>query len=159
MDQNTDNPNVNPEFSQNQPQDVPPQTPPPGGSDVPPPSQPQPVIELSKEARQWGMFCHLAALAGFTGIPFANIVAPLIIWLIKKDEFAFVNENGKESLNFQISVAIYMLASSLLICLAGLGLIVMGAIAIAALVFVIIAAIEANKGNSYRYPLTIRLIS
>jgi uncharacterized Tic20 family protein len=157
MDQNTDNPNVNPEFSQNQPPRDIPQTPPPGASDVPPPSQPQPVIELSKEAKQWGMFCHLAAFAGLLPIPFANIIGPLIIWLIKKDEFAFVDEQGKESLNFQISMTVYGILAGLLICIF-LGFILLPAVIIADVVFVILASIEANKGRGYRYPLTFRII-
>lgn len=56
---------------------------------------------------QWGMYCHLAALAGVIFVAVGNILGPLIIWLMKKDEFPFVNSEGKESLNFQISITIY----------------------------------------------------
>ena len=52
------------------------------------------------------MLCHLSSLAGSV-IPFGNIVGPLVVWLIKKDEYAFVDDQGKESLNFQISITIY----------------------------------------------------
>lgn len=68
-----------------------------------------------KQARIWGMLCHLTALLGIIGIPFGNIVGPLIIWLLKKNVYPFVNEQGKESLNFQISMTIYALAAALLI--------------------------------------------
>jgi len=61
------------------------------------------------------MLCHLTALLGIIGIPFGNIVGPLIIWLLKKNVYPFVNEQGKESLNFQISMTIYALAAALLI--------------------------------------------
>ena len=59
----------------------------------------------NKDERMWGMFCHLAALAGFI-IPFGNIIGPLIVWQIKKEEFPFVEDQGKESLKFQISIFI-----------------------------------------------------
>ena len=102
------------------------------------------------------MLCHLAALAGFL-IPFGSIVGPLIIWLIKKDEFPFVDEQGKESLNFQISVAIYGIVSAILI-IVFIGIILLVALIIADVVLVVVASIKTNKGESYRYPLTIRLI-
>ena len=102
------------------------------------------------------MLCHLAALAGFL-MPFGSIVGPLIIWLIKKDEFPFVDEQGKESLNFQISVAIYGIVSAILI-IVFIGIILLVALIIADVVLVVVASIKTNKGESYRYPLTIRLI-
>ena len=102
------------------------------------------------------MLCHLAALAGFL-IPFGSIVGPLIIWLIKKDEFPFVDEQGKESLNFQISVAIYGIVSAILIIVV-IGIFLLIALVIADVVLVVMASIQTNKGESYRYPLTIRLI-
>ena len=153
MDQNMDNPNPTPE---SQPEKTEPQTP-----EQPPVSEP-PMAEvaedISKDAKMWAMFCHLAALAGYLGIPFGNILGPLIIWLIKKDDFAFVNDQGTESLNFQISITIYSLAAGLLVCLGGLGLLLLIPLGIFGLVMVIIASISVNKGQTYRYPLCIRLI-
>lgn len=137
------------------------------GESAPPiPEQPAPQAEtasviasdLSKDERMWGMICHLAALAGFTSIPMANILGPLIIWLIKKEEFGFVNDQGKESLNFQISATIYALCCIPLICLAGIGAFLVAAVGIADLVFVIIASIKANEGQVYRYPCNLRLV-
>jgi len=112
--------------------------------------------EESKDARTWGMLCHLSALAGFV-IPFGNVLAPLVLWLIKKKEYAFVDDQGKEALNFQITVTIAMVICIVLIFVC-VGAILAPIIGIAALVFTIIAAIKANDGNRYRYPLTIRLI-
>jgi hypothetical protein len=123
--------------------------------ETPPP--PPPGTELTKDAKMWGMFCHLAALAGFTGIPFATVLGPLIVWLIKKDEFAFVEDQGKESLNFQISIAIYTLICLPLFCI-GIGPFLMIAVLLFDLIMVIIASIESNKGKAYRYPLCIRLV-
>ena len=105
----------------------------------------------------WGMICHLAALAGFVGIPLRNVLGPLIVWLIKREEFPLVADQGKESLNFQISMTIYgVICIPLMFVVIGflLGL----ALLIADVVFIIIAAMKANEGALYRYPLTIRLI-
>lgn len=112
----------------------------------------------SPEARQWAMFAHLAALAGYTGIPLANILGPLIVWQIKKNEFPFVDDQGKESLNFQISMTIYLAIGAATFCI-GIGIIVVPVLAVLDLVFTIIAAVQANSGTRYRYPLTIRLIT
>ena len=61
------------------------------------------INETNKDARMWAMICHLAALSGYvSGLGF--IVGPLIVWIIKKEEFPFVNEHGKEAVNFQISM-------------------------------------------------------
>lgn len=121
------------------------------------PEKQLPPDQIDKEAKQWAMFAHLASLAGYTGIPLANVLGPLIIWMIKKDEYPFVDDQGKEALNFQISVTIYLIVSALLICVF-VGFVLLPAIAIADLVLTIIAAINANAGTYYRYPLTIRLI-
>jgi uncharacterized Tic20 family protein len=110
-----------------------------------------------KQSRTWAMFCHLASLSACIGIPFGNIIGPLVVWLIKKDEFTIVEEHGKESLNFQISLSIYSIVSFFL-CFAFIGFLLLPPILIAGLVFVIIATLKANKGEPYRYPLTIRFI-
>jgi uncharacterized Tic20 family protein len=112
--------------------------------------QEQPGGSVSKDARTWAMLCHLLAI--FTGF-----IAPLIIWLIKKDEDAFVNSHGKEALNFQITVAIAMVVSWLLFFVA-IGCFLMPAVWIVNIVFCILASIKANSGQTYRYPVSIRFI-
>lgn len=111
---------------------------------------------LTKDAKTFGMLCHLLAFAGFV-IPLGNIIGPLVIWLMKKDEFPFVDDQGKESLNFQISLIIYALISGVLIIVV-IGIFLLIAIGIFMIVMVIIATIRANEGQKYRYPLTIRLL-
>ena len=68
-----------------------------------------------QQAKQWGMLCHLSALSVFIGIPFGNILGPLIVWLLKREEDPFIDEQGRESLNFQISMSIYFFCSAILI--------------------------------------------
>jgi len=108
------------------------------------------------EAKNWAVGAHLAALAGMF-IPFANVIGPLVIWLIKKDESPLVEREGKESLNFQISMSIYLCVAGLLSFIL-IGIPMLFVIAILDLVFTIIAAVKTSNGEPYHYPMTIRLI-
>lgn len=106
----------------------------------------------------WAMLCHLSSFAGYVlTVPFAGVIGPLVIWLIKKDEFPEVDEHGKEAVNFQISVAIYSLVGLALIFVL-IGFVVLGVLLIFDLVCVIQASVKANKGEHYEYPLCIRFV-
>jgi uncharacterized Tic20 family protein len=132
-------------------------------TDLPPQEPIEPILETNPDARQWGMLCHLSALATLILPSLGNIIGPLIVWLIKKDQYPFVDAQGKEALNFQISLTIYLYASSLILALTCIGtallIVTIPALLIAGLVFTIIASLEANKGLSYRYPMTIRFLT
>ncbi|WP_279236585.1 DUF4870 domain-containing protein [Dyella sp. RRB7] len=142
----------------------------PPESVVPPPSNDAtatPSGTPSTQERQWAMFTHLSALLGLilTGHWFGwgCFLGPLIIWLVKKDAMPFVDDQGKEALNFNITVAIVFFALFVLTLITlGLGVVIaipIGVVVgIAWLVFTIIAAIRANEGVRYRYPYTLRLI-
>ncbi|HUU22870.1 MAG TPA: DUF4870 domain-containing protein [Phycisphaerae bacterium] len=103
------------------------------------------------------MFCHLGGLAFVLVIPFANVIAPLIFWLIQKDKHPFVDREGKEALNFQISISIYAVACGLLV-FAVIGLFLLPALMVFNVVMIILAAVKANNGEHFHYPLTIRFI-
>ena len=98
----------------------------------------------------------MAMLAHILGIPLGPL-GPLIIWLIKKDQSPFVNDQGKEALNFQLMLLIgYIIGSvTMFVCV---GFIIVPAVAIVSIVFSIMAAIKANAGIAYRYPFNLRLI-
>jgi len=125
---------------------------------VPSDNMPTPPISgtPSAEERQWAMFAHLSALIGFL-IPFGTIVAPLIIWQIKKNEMPFVDDQGKEALNFQITLFIALIVCFILMFLL-IGLLLLPIVGIAGLILTIMGGIKANNGETYRYPFAIRLI-
>lgn len=109
------------------------------------------------DERMWAMLCHLSSFAYFVVPPIGGVLGPLAVWLIKKDEYPLVDDQGKEALNFQISILIYTVVSAVLI-LAIIGIPLLIAVTIFDIVVTIIAAIKANGGEFYRYPLTMRLV-
>ncbi|HWP40779.1 MAG TPA: DUF4870 domain-containing protein, partial [Tepidisphaeraceae bacterium] len=109
-------------------------------------------LEPDHDARTMAMLCHLLAI--FTGF-----LGPLIIWLIKKDSSPFVNDQGKEALNFQLTLLIAWAVAMALACITfGIGALLFPLILALNLVLCILAAVKANQGVAYRYPLAIRLI-
>jgi uncharacterized Tic20 family protein len=111
---------------------------------------------LSREAKQWAMLTHLAAFAAFF-IPFGNIIGPLVAWQLKKDVDPFVANNGKEAVNFQITIALAAFVGIMLIFVA-VGALLLPVLGVYWLVLTIIAGVKANDGVAYRYPMTIRFI-
>ena len=123
---------------------------------------------ISAEERQWAMFAHLSALlgavvtAGWAG-SIGCFIGPLVIWLVKKDTMPFVDDQAKEALNFNITVAIvFFVLWALTFLTLFIGIILTGPlmviVGLAWLVLTIIAGIKANQGERYRYPLTLRLV-
>jgi len=108
------------------------------------------------QERQWALICHLSALSGYI-IPFGHLIVPIIIWSMKKDEMPMVDEHGKEVINFQISMTIWMIVSAMLIILL-IGIPMLIVLAILQVVFVVIGAIKADSGQLYKYPLSIQFI-
>ena len=140
----------------------PPIAPPPGAN---PPLPPPPPCSGSpeNEIRNWNMLCHLGALSGGI-IPLGNIVGPLLVWQLKKNEFPSVIAHGKAALNFQLTMLIAAFASLVglvvlsFICIGYLFLPVLILIGLAALIFPIIAAVKASNGEPYQYPCSLDLI-
>lgn len=108
--------------------------------------------------RTWVILCHLTAVTLFIGVPFGNIIGPLVIWLLKKNDSPSVDAHGKESLNFQISMSLYTFLAGLS-CFFVIGIVLLPLALLANLILIIIASIKASNGEFYRYPLTIRLIT
>ncbi len=121
---------------------------PPTNTPTPPP--------VNLDQNTWAMLCHLSALAGFV-IPLGNILGPLVIWLIKKDEYPLVADQGKEALNFQISMTLYYIVAAILILIL-IGIVLLIGLGLFSLIMTIIAMVKANEGVAYRYPMCIRFI-
>ena len=102
------------------------------------------------DSKTMAMLCHLLAI-------FTSFIGPLIIWLVKKDTSPFVDDQGKESLNFQLTMLLASIVAGLTMCI-GIGFILAPAVWVLNIVFVILATVETNKGVAYRYPFALRLI-
>ena len=115
-------------------------------------------FEENKDARLWATMAHLGGFCTYTGIPFAGVLAPLLVWMMKREEFAFVDDQGKEALNFQITMSI-----AEIVCIAlsffCIGFFLLIPLLIVKIVFMILGAVSANKGVPYRYPMTLRLVT
>lgn len=112
---------------------------------------------VSDDERIWGVLAHASAFAGLA-VPFGNILGPLVVWLLKKDSSAFVDENGLQSLNFQLTWTVLTFVS-LLSIVVGVGLLLVPVVVVAWVILVVIATVRASDGEVYDYPLTIDLLS
>jgi uncharacterized Tic20 family protein len=74
----------------------------------------RPAEDSPKTARNWAVAAHLSGLSLYLGVPFGNILGPLLIWLFEKDASPFVEAQAREALNFQLSMCIYSVSSVLL---------------------------------------------
>jgi uncharacterized Tic20 family protein len=109
------------------------------------------------EERNWAVGAHLSALAGALLVAVGIVLGPLVVWLLKKDEMPFVNDQAKEALNFQLTVFLAGVVCWVLVfILIGFPLLI--ALSVFDLVFIIIAALKASEGVAYRYPVNLRLI-
>lgn len=108
--------------------------------------------------RQYAMWMHLSLLGNLFA-PVVIFVLPLVMWLTKKDESPFVDDHGRETVNFHITLGLYMIGATLLsIITCGLALVLIPGIYILAVIGMIAAAKAANRGEYYRYPMTIRFL-
>lgn len=122
----------------------------------PPESIPQPSANEvnttpSSDDKIWIIFCHLSLILGI------GFLLPLVVFLVKKDEYPAVAEQAREALNFHISVYLYLFISFLL-CFILIGIPLLFIVGIGSAVLSIVATIKVSEGKPYRYPLTIRLV-
>jgi uncharacterized Tic20 family protein len=123
-----------------------------------PPPPPAPASSTSSEIHTWSVLCHASALLGLFLHFFGHLLGPLVVWLIKRDASPEIDANGKESLNFQISMLIYDAIAAIL-CIVLIGIPILIALWILNTVFVIIASVKTSEGKFYRYPFTIRFLN
>ncbi|HUX95180.1 MAG TPA: DUF4870 domain-containing protein [Bacteroidales bacterium] len=111
---------------------------------------------LSETERNWSMLCHLSAFAAFF-FPFGGIIGPLICWLSRKDESEWINLNGRNALNFQLSILLYMVLAIPLVFIV-IGIPIIAVLSLLKVICIIIASVKAPKGELFRYPLSIPFI-
>jgi uncharacterized Tic20 family protein len=114
---------------------------------------PAPIVTVDE--KNWAVLSHLSAFVMFLGIP--ALVGPLVIWLLKRD-LPYVDDQGKEALNFNLSFLIYGIVSAFLVILL-IGLVLLPIVFVTWFVLVIVASVKAAAGEHYRYPLTMRFVN
>ena len=120
-----------------------------------PPSNSMPAATLDEQqSRNWAMACHLSALAGYL-VPLGGLIGPLLVWLIHRDRHPFVDEQGKEAVNFRLTLYLYYTVAFALVFVL-LGIVLLALLVLFDLIFVIVAGVRAGNGEHFRYPLTIR---
>ena len=110
-----------------------------------------PSSAVTQDEKTLGIVMHVLCLVGFP------ILGPLIVWLVKKDQSSYLDRQGRELLNFQLSYLLYAFVSALL-CFILIGVPLLFAVGIATIVLTIIGIVNASDGKVYRFPLTIRLL-
>jgi uncharacterized Tic20 family protein len=112
----------------------------------------------AREAQKWATICHLIALVGLLGNGIGFLVGPLAVWLIKRHDDPLIDEQGKEAVNFQLTMLLALIISVLLfVVLIGIPMLVV--FGLMTVIFPIIAAVKTSNGERYRYPFSIRFIS
>jgi uncharacterized Tic20 family protein len=110
-----------------------------------------------RDARKWAMLCHLSALIGVLGNGVGFVLGPLVVWLLKKEDHPFIDQQGKEALNFQITMFIVLFICAIL-SLVVIGIFFLLIVGLLMCILPIVGAIKANDGVDYRYPIAIRFI-
>ncbi|HYQ39190.1 MAG TPA: DUF4870 domain-containing protein [Pseudomonas sp.] len=121
---------------------------------LPAETPPQP----SAEARKWAMLCHYAAFAWFVAPMIGNVVGPLVLWQLKRESDPYVDAQGKEALNFQLTLSLALMLCWLLAWVL-IGFPLMALVSVVGLVLTIIGGIRANEGKPWRYPFCIRFLN
>ena len=127
---------------------------PPAHAEAPSPAAP---TEADRDARMWAMFCHLGGLGWFVFPTFGGIIAPLVLWMLKKDDHPLVDASGKDSLNFQLTFLVGLVICFVL-CFVFVGFLLAPAWTIYNVICVVMAAVRTNEGRSFRYPFVIRFL-
>ena len=113
-----------------------------------------PDEEADRQTKLWAMLLHFSFFAGYI-VPIFGLLAPIVIWQVKKDELPLIDWHGRNMMNWLISLLIYSIAAGLL-CLIVIGLPLLILLALLSIVFPIVAGIKANNGEEWKYPFSIQ---
>jgi uncharacterized Tic20 family protein len=115
------------------------------------------TLTPSRDVRKWATLAHLSALIGLLGNGIGFLVGPLVVWLLKREDDPFIEEQGREAVNFQLTMFLaFFLCLPLVLVVIGIPLLIL--VGITMTVLPIIAAIKASDGKPFRYPLAIRFL-
>lgn len=109
------------------------------------------------EARKWAMLCHYAAFAWFLAPMIGNVIGPLVVWQLKRESDPYVDEQGREALNFQLTLSLALMVGGVLAWIL-IGFPLMVLVSVVGLVLTVIGGIKANEGKAWRYPFCIRFL-
>jgi uncharacterized Tic20 family protein len=113
---------------------------------------------VADDEKTWALLAHLSLLASVV-LAWGSAVIPLVIWLVKKENSPFVDDHAREALNFQITLILYsLLVIPIALITCGVGAVLIVGIYILGIIGMIQAAMASNRGEFYRYPMTLRLI-
>jgi hypothetical protein len=114
------------------------------------------AASVEQDTRQWAMLLHFSMLLGFV-VPLAGLIAPIVIWQVKKSELPEIDEHGKNAVNWIISGFIYALACiPLVFVLVGIPLLIV--LGVLWIIFPIVAGVKASNGQAWEYPMAIRFL-
>ena len=114
------------------------------------------IASPTREERQWAMLCHMSAMLMYATV-IGGFIAPLIIWLLKRDEMPFVADQGRETLNFQITTLLALCLCGVLVLLI-IPILLIGVILLYHFIITIVASVKVSEGVVYRYPICWRVI-
>jgi uncharacterized protein len=125
-------------------------------SSQPAPNSPVSGGSSNHDERQWAMICHLSAMLMYA-TAIGGLIAPLIIWLLKRDTMPYVGDQGRETVNFQITTMLALVCSGVLM-LVLIGWVLMPLVLLYHFVYTIIGTVKASEGAPFRYPICLRLL-
>lgn len=121
---------------------------------------------LTDDDKTYAVLMHLSVLAHLV-LPYISLAIPIVMWLTRKDRSAFIDDHGKEAVNFQITISIYSIVMPIIgviimFLTMGLGFILLIPLVflpyVLAIVGMVMAIVRTNKGEYFRYPMTIRFL-
>lgn len=112
---------------------------------------------MTDDERKYATWMHLSGLSGYIGIPLGHVLVPLVLWLLKRKESAYVNRQGIEVLNFQLTITFYLIFSYILVFIL-IGLVFLPVVFLLHIIATIMATIKIHNGQDFRYPATFRVI-
>lgn len=115
-------------------------------------------VSRQKEEQNWAVILHLSQLLGYSVAPVVGLAAPIVIWLLLKEQYPGLDVHGKNVANWILSNVLYAFITGISIFIF-IGFVLFPVVIILGVVFPIIGAIEASRGKAWRYPLTIQFIS